>query len=621
MQLSVLNSTSNRVFDFICLWTLPLGYLLLLCALFFLPDRSLMHKLYYGLFSIPALTALCLRPRALKELLREPIFIAVLLFAGWALLSLCWSPGDESLGGQLKPPIHTLMLFVGCYLLVHYRSDIIQPLLFIAAMMGLIASIHNLYMFAHIYQPGMRLVGGGAFDNPLLSSHLFGFFCAYWLSLSMTCKRPKILFLSIPAMVVMFVAVLATGSRTPLVALSLAALWLGFICWNRRSVILLGILLAGGAAVFAVFSNMISARGDSYRFEIWQMVLQKIAEHPWIGHGYAATLAVDPGVGYELSEPHSFALGVLYYVGILGFLPWVFFQVWSLLASWRNRLQPLFIVASTWLVFGIGAGLTEGGGIISRPKEHWFLLWIPLALIAALSINQRAGRLLAMPIKKLAQADLAKLTANAHVIEEDGLGPKVLRLIDGCFLKLFRERRWYTSGSFNPYSERFTVNSESLRRMGIPTPQILDLYRINDGSSAVHYLPLPGNTLRQVLQGLTAPDMREALVERFGKFMAHLHEQGVYFRSLHLGNVLVLEDGEFGLIDVADLRIYPSSLSLSLRQRNLRHMQRYTVDRRWLFEDHFQALLRGYAVTASKSAVDNLHRQVLAARQTTRVQG
>jgi tRNA A-37 threonylcarbamoyl transferase component Bud32 len=106
--------------------------------------------------------------------------------------------------------------------------------------------------------------------------------------------------------------------------------------------------------------------------------------------------------------------------------------------------------------------------------------------------------------------------------------------------------------------------------------------------------------------------VRQALVERFGKFMAQLHQKGIYFRSLHLGNVLVLEDGEFGLIDLADLRIYPSSLSPSLRRRNLRHMQRYAEDRRWLFEDHFEALLQGYAAVASKADVDNLHRQVLA---------
>ncbi|RON44889.1 polymerase [Pseudomonas frederiksbergensis] len=619
MQVSGFNSTSNRIFDFICLWILPLGYLLLLSALFFLPGRSLHHKLFYGLFSIPSLIALCLRPREIKELIREPVFIALLMFAAWAMLSLCWGPqDDESIPGQFKPALHTLLLFAGSYLLVRHRSEIIQPLLFSAAIVGLIATVYNLYMFSRIYEPGLRLIGGGAFDNPLLSSHIFGFFCAYWLSVSMICKRRQMLWLSLPAMAVMFTAVIATGSRTPLVALTLAALWLSFICWNRRSIVLLVALAVGGSGVSVLFARMLIERGDSFRLEIWQLALQRIAEHPWIGHGYNASLTLDPGVGYALQEPHNFALGVLYYVGIFGLLPWLFFQAWGLLSSWRYRVQPLFIVASTWLIFGIGAGLTEGGGIISRPKEHWFLLWIPLALIAALTINQRARRLLALPVNTLAPAAFGQMSANAQVIEEDGLGPKVLRLVDGSFLKLFRRRRWYTSGSFNPYSERFAVNSEQLRTMGIPTPLTLGLYRLEDGSSAVHYSPLPGNTLRQVLQGITAPAVRQALVERFGKFMAQLHEQGVYFRSLHLGNVLVLEDGEFGLIDLADMRIYPSSLSLSLRQRNLRHMQRYTEDRRWLFEDHFEALLQGYAMTASESAVSNLHRQVLAASHPAR---
>ncbi|WP_460118678.1 O-antigen ligase family protein [Pseudomonas sp. S2_C03] len=618
MQLSGLSSTPNRVFDFICLWILPAGYFLLLCSMFFLPDRSLLHKLYYGLFSIPTLIALCMRPRELRELLRDPIFIAVLLFAAWALISLAWSPGDDGFSGKLKPPLHLLMLFAGCYLLIRHRSEVIQPLLFSAAIVALVATICYLYAFVGIYAPGLRMIGGGAFDNPLLSSHLFAFFCAYWLSLSMTCRRPQILWLSIPAMAVMFAAVIATGSRTPLVGLTLAALWLSFICWNRRSILLLGLMGVGGAAVLVLFSSMILDRGNSYRFEIWQFVLHKIAERPWLGHGYDASLEVDVGVGYTLAEPHNFALGVLYYVGIIGLIPWLFIQAWALLSSWRQRLQPLLIIASTWLVFGIGGGLTEGGGILSRPKEHWFLLWIPLALIAALSINQRAGRLLTMSVKRLTQPALEAMSADARIIEEDGLGPKVLRLVDGSFLKLFRPRRWYTSGSFNAYSERFAVNSERLRNMGFPTPRILELYRLEDGSSAVHYTPLPGHTLRQVLQGITAPEVRQALVERFGKFMAQLHEQGVYFRSLHLGNVLVLEDGEFGLIDVADLRIFPSSLSLSLRQRNLRHMQRYTVDRRWLFEEHLQALLQGYAVTASPSAVDTLHKQVLATASSAR---
>jgi hypothetical protein len=173
----------------------------------------------------------------------------------WALLSLFWGPSEQPLGGDVQAALHTLLLFAGCYLLVRFRSEILQPLLFCAATVALIASIYNLYMFARIYEPGMRLIGGGAFDNPLLSSHLFGFFSTYWLSLSMTCKRRQMMWLSIPAMAVMFAAVMATGSRTPLVALTLAALWLCFICWNRRSVGLLGALFITGATVAVMFSQ------------------------------------------------------------------------------------------------------------------------------------------------------------------------------------------------------------------------------------------------------------------------------------------------------------------------------------------------------------------------------
>ena len=161
----------------------------------------------------------------------------------------------------------------------------------------------------------------------------------------------------------------------------------------------------------------------------------------------------------------------------------------------------------------------------------------------------------------------------------------------------------------SPYSERFASNSEQLRTLGIPTPHILGLYRLSDASSAVRYTPLPGLTLRQALQSLDS-SLRESLVERFGRFMAQLHERGVYFRSLHLGNVLLMDDGEFALIDVADLRIYPSSLRHALRQRNLRHMQRYPQDRNWLFETHFEQLVKGYASVASPAATAKIREQV-----------
>ncbi|UVJ44446.1 bifunctional O-antigen ligase/aminoglycoside phosphotransferase family protein [Pseudomonas sp. LS1212] len=608
MHLSSLNSSANRTFDFICLWVLPLGFLLLLSSLFFLPDRSIHQKLFYGLFSIPALLAICLRPRELKHLWREPLILAYVAFAAIALLSLAWGPSEDRVSGLVKRPLHTFMLFAGTCLLLRYRNESLKPIFLSAALIALLASLLSLYAFSRSYTDGLRMVGTGAFDNPLLSSHLFGFFSTFWLFICMTSKNLRVLAVSAPAFAIMFAAVLATGSRTPLVAITLAAIWLSLICWNHRSALMISAIALITAVVVTAFPEMISSRGDSFRFEIWTITLQLINEKLLLGHGYGSHLSIDPGTGYSLSEPHSFALGVLYYVGIIGFLPWLAMQAWGLLSCWRHRTQPLFILASSLLVFGIGAGLTEGGGILSRPKEHWFLLWIPLALIAALNISRRTHHLLGMRIQPLSPPAAGTLMTGADVIEEDGLGPKVLRLGDGSFLKLFRGRRWYTSGSFHPYSERFASNSQLLSSLGFSAPPILDLYRLSDGSTAVRYQPLPGRTLRQVFEATQDSAERQVLAQKFGRYLAHLHEQGIYFRSLHLGNVLLLDNGELGLIDVADMRILPSSLSLALRRRNLRHMQRYTQDRGWLFEENLAQLLKGYAALASDKAVKHMHK-------------
>jgi len=603
---------SNRVFDFLVLWILPIGLLLLLSSLFFVSNRNVLHRIVYILFSVPTLFMLCMRPRELKELLREPLALAFLAFSAWALASLMWSPEPTTDTDLFKRPLNTFMLFGGCGLLLHYRNELFKPIFFSAAVIALVVSLCNLVAFVKGFEPGMRMIGGrGALDNPLLSSHLFGFFCVYWLYVCMTTQRLNVLWFSAPALAVMLAAVLATGSRTPLVALTLTILWMTFVSRNRRSALLIAGLILGGVGLLLLYPELITTRGSSFRFELWGMSLQRIAEHPWIGHSYDSELYLTLADGNELREPHSFALGVLYYVGIIGFIPWIFMLGWGLYKGLKERVQPLFILASSLLAYGIGAGLTEGGGILSRPKEHWFLLWIPLAIITGLSMAQRRRSLLRIPVQNLQPEGFNQLCADAHVIEADGLGPKVLRLADGRFLKVFRPRRWYTSGSFNPYSERFASNAEQLRTLGIPTPQILGLYRLPDASSAVSYSPLPGLTLRQALQSLDN-SLRESLIERFGQFMAQLHERGVYFRSLHLGNVLLMDDGEFGLIDIADLRIYPSPLRNALRQRNLRHMQRYPQDRAWLFETHFEQLAKGYASVASQGATAKIREHVLA---------
>ncbi len=185
------------------------------------------------------------------------------------------------------------------------------------------------------------------------------------------------------------------------------------------------------------------------------------------------------------------------------------------------------------------------------------------------------------------------LRKGAQVLEADGSGDKVLRLADGRMLKLFRRKRVLSSALFFPYAQRFANNTKALQQRDILCPNVIAVYRIpsiqRDG---VYYAPLAGETVRQ-LQG--TPEETETLRSQLGAFIAQLHEKGVYFRSLHFGNVVQTPQNQLGLIDIADLRCQRRALSDSKRLRNFAHLLRYKQDRQWLLGgDAGSTFLEGY---------------------------
>jgi len=168
--------------------------------------------------------------------------------------------------------------------------------------------------------------------------------------------------------------------------------------------------------------------------------------------------------------------------------------------------------------------------------------------------------------------------AGAQVLEQDAYGEKVLRLADGSFLKLFRRKSWLSKTAFYPPAKRFADNAATLRKLGIPCPRIIQLYRLSAPyRSVVHYHPLEGETLRQLLHEQSAFD-HEELFARLADFITHLHDCGVYFRSLHMGNIVLTPDNRFGLIDISDMRCLGRPLPRSMRERNYRHLMRYAND-------------------------------------------
>lgn len=177
-------------------------------------------------------------------------------------------------------------------------------------------------------------------------------------------------------------------------------------------------------------------------------------------------------------------------------------------------------------------------------------------------------------MKKLSKEGYLTLREGAKVIEADAHGDKVLLLTDGTYLKLFRVKRLLTSARFSPYSKRFAKNAIKLIKLGILTVNVNRLYRIPSiRRTAVHYYPLPGTALRKLPDGIDL-----ILADKLGKFIRELHDKGIYFRSLHLGNIVLTPENKLGLIDISDMRIYNKPLSETQRLRNFQHCSRYKHD-------------------------------------------
>jgi hypothetical protein len=183
----------------------------------------------------------------------------------------------------------------------------------------------------------------------------------------------------------------------------------------------------------------------------------------------------------------------------------------------------------------------------------------------------------------LGHDDYLALRTGARVLERDRHGDKVLQLADGSYLKLFRRKRLISSAAWYPYAKRFADNALALAEREISCPEVMGLYRIPSvRRDAVRYRPLEGQTLRLLVRsGADTAGLRTQL----GRFVARLHEAGIYFRSLHLGNIVLTPAGELGLIDIADLRSHRRPLTKSLRRRNLQHLCRDPLDRAWLCTD------------------------------------
>lgn len=189
----------------------------------------------------------------------------------------------------------------------------------------------------------------------------------------------------------------------------------------------------------------------------------------------------------------------------------------------------------------------------------------------------------------------------ATLIIADRMSPKIMRLDNGNFIKLFRRKKLISTALFSPHALRFANNALRLKTLGIATIAPLNItYCTQNKMHIVEYKPLAGSLLRDILQ---TGDM--TLMPQLIHFIAHLHQLGIYFRSLHFGNI-IWNGKQLGLIDIADMKIYQKPLSPRLRKRNHQHYLRYEQDNSIIKQYDMTRFMREYDAASKNIAAQTL---------------
>lgn len=369
------------------------GVIVLAVGIFWFSDRGYYHRAYNLLIALPAALAALRHSEKLRPYLSSKLFLLVVGLVLWAPISTCWAEFADTSSRTdsdfFRYALAPIWLFLATFYLAQVNSRAWLLALHIATAL---ATISVLYFIIHYQQllpdgywlppPGGRMVGYHGLYNALLTGHVIGFFLV--ASVALALKSNRIWWL---AAFVCAVGVMLTGARTTMIASALAIAVVLLMLGKQINWKALMFFSAACLLLSIMFWDGLFHRGISVRPQIWYQAWQAIEASPWYGVGWGTPwrLVVD-SVDQPFVDPHNLTLAVWRDLGLPGLVLWLGAWGAGLHLAWKSRHLLLGLLSLGLLVYGFTASMGEGASFLSRPKEHWFLVWLPLAITATLFV-------------------------------------------------------------------------------------------------------------------------------------------------------------------------------------------------------------------------------------------
>jgi len=380
-------SVSNLVF---------VTYTTFLAGFYFVPNAVDHYKFYIAAVFFPGLLLL---PAALKQTRHSLIWLSLLAYLGYMLLSSLWSENfsaavlwrDARYTGYILSFILVTVHFFGRdRLLPTAIMRLVTLVVVVAAAISIATFEPDTQLPASLQD---RMVGIGTTDNPNPSAFIYGFFAVIALDYARWHWGENLAYIYAAGFAVIFLFVILTQSNTGLLALT-AGCTLLFLADRKRALptLFIGLLLGLVTATYLAWSlGLLTAAADAgfnKRLPIWQYVVEQWQAAPVFGHGYQKVLVLaENGKHSTANYAHSVFLSTLRDGGLVGLFLLLLVYMFALRSALRMAVAEHSSLYLCLFVFGLVCVLVDVDQIVTRPRELWVILWMPLACLMAYELG------------------------------------------------------------------------------------------------------------------------------------------------------------------------------------------------------------------------------------------
>lgn len=359
-----------------------------LLFLFFLPllgeelrVTNLFH-ISFGIFLLSILINKSYRQQLINDYLLLKGVAAMGIFLAYFSLSNLWSENPQNITSTIK---HSLYIISFAILFSQLNKKISYSVLFLS--ITLLCLLTLCYVDkSHFLTNRLRNGFFAAPDNVIDLAGYFGI--GIFLGLALIRETGRHIFY-IP-IAVLFIAMLLTQSRGPVLALVIACLplLLKFHKGHMRHFIMTItiLIIISFLAYLTHYSDELitrfiaSYRQSFIRFGIWSHTIEVALQNPWFGWGFDKNLSFVNSIGQHIHTTHSLYFSAFLKGGFFGLCVLLLMIVYGLYRAWQHYNNNREIEACIFF-FSLLFYLTQGMFIIGNPDIYWVIFWLPYAII------------------------------------------------------------------------------------------------------------------------------------------------------------------------------------------------------------------------------------------------